>query len=321
MGIKDFFRIVDSNGKTVRDMGEQHDIKSLNKKLMGMRVAIDAPTILHAAVRGMPNIEAMTHNGKITSHLNVIFYNVMQFKRAGVDVIWVFDGKAPLIKNGELEKRKKARDNAKAKASKTKDKEKIKKLEKISYKLESYVYEDTKKLLNRMGVRWAIAPEEAEAYCSYLTQTGEYDYVWSMDADCFMFKASKIIRPTKIAKKKVFFIYDLKTIMKNLDVTHGELLDIGLCMGTDFSTKIRGIGPKSVIKKVKSGTLEFTADQKAAKAYFKIGPTKKTKAGLKVYEREDVYDQSKLCKFLLKRGFNMNRLAPHIQELTRINKV
>lgn len=318
MGIKDFFRIVDANGTAVKDMGELYDVKGLNKKLMGMRIAIDAPTVLHAAVRGMPNIETMTHNGKITAHLNVIFYNVMQFKRAGIDQIWVFDGKPPIIKSGELDKRRKARENAKDKANKTKDKEKIKKLEKISYKLEPYIYDDTQKLLNRMGVRWAIAPEEAEAYCAYLTKKGDYDYVWSLDADCFMFGASKIIRPTKIKQKKVYYIYELKTILKNLDITLEQLWDVGLCMGTDFSDKIRGIGPKSVIKKVKSDELVFDDTQMAAKAYFQTGPAKKA-GGRKAVIREDTYDEKKLCKFLLKRGFNMNRLAMHIQELTRIS--
>ena len=80
MGIKDFFRVTDKDGVTIKEMGQRFKKNEL-KSLEGLRIVIDAPAIMHAAVRGMPNIETMTHNGKITSHLNVIFFNVLQWER------------------------------------------------------------------------------------------------------------------------------------------------------------------------------------------------------------------------------------------------
>lgn len=311
MGIKDFFKIVSPNGKMIKDMGKLLTVKEL-ESLKGEKIVIDAPTILHAAIRGMPNIDTMMHEGKITSYLNVIFFNALQLKRLGIHQLWVFDGKPPSIKSGELAKRKKNRDDATAKAKKEKDDDKAKKLKKIAYKLEDYVYTDTQRLLTRMGISWAIAPEEGEGYCSYLNKNGDYDYVWSLDADCFMFGAKKVIRPTKEGTKKVFYVYERSTILKELDVTPAQFLQLGICMGTDFSEKIPRIGAKTVISKI-GQHFNLTESQKLAMEYFKNAPYK----GAVTHKSN--FDRKKLVKFLHKRGFNLARLDTHIDELEKLN--
>jgi flap endonuclease-1 len=310
MGIKDFFKIVAPNGKTIKDMGTLMTQKEL-ESLKGMKIVIDAPAVLHAAIRGMPNIETMTHNGKITSYLNVIFFNVMQFARLGIHQLWVFDGKPPSIKLEELAKRKKNREDATAKAKNEKDAEKVKKLKKIAYKLEDYVYVDTQRLLSRMGISWAIAPEEGEGYCSYLNKKGEYDYVWSLDADCFMFVAKQVIRPTKDGSKKAYYVYERSIILKQLEINESQFLMMGICMGTDFSDKIPRIGAKTVVNKI-GQHFNLTEEQTMALKYFKHAPYKGA------ITHKSKFDKDKLIKFLLRRGFNIGRLSPHIEELEKI---
>ncbi|TXG85656.1 MAG: hypothetical protein E6R13_02010 [Spirochaetes bacterium] len=309
MGIKDFFKIVAPNGNTIKDMGTLMTQKDL-ESLKGMKIAIDAPAILHGAIRGMPNIETMMHEGKITSYLNVIFFNVMQFIRLGIHQVWVFDGKPPSIKMGELAKRKKNREDATKKAKKEKDAEKVKKLKKIAYKFEDYIYVDTQRLLTRMGITWVVAPEEGEAYASYLNKNGDVDYVWSLDADCFMFGAKQVIRPTKDGKKKVYYVYDRADILKQLDITEAQFLLMGICMGTDFSEKIARIGAKTVVGKI-GQHFNLTDAQKLALKYFKNAPHK----GAMIHK--STFDKAKLTKFLLRRGFNLGRLASHIEELEK----
>jgi flap endonuclease-1 len=319
MGIKDFFRVTDEDGNTIKDMGEKlkgHDFKCL-AGMKGLRIVIDTPTILHAAVRGMVNVNTMTHDGRITSFLNVVFFNALQFKRMGIDQLWVFDGNPPTIKKGELDKRKKARDKAEAQkkaAQKKGDKKEFERLEKIAYKLESYVYTDTQLLLNRMGIPWATAPEEGEAYCAYLNKKGDYDFILSLDADCFMFGATQVLRPTKEDGKKSYYMYRREDIMKQLDIDEDQLLDIGICLGTDFSIKKNGIGPKTVVKKVKAGGLIFNDAQKNARAYFKTAPHEGAVHVSKPFNR------NKLIKFLNKRGFSIERLADNITELEKLSE-
>lgn len=52
---------------------------------------------------------------KATSHLNGMFYRTMRMMKHGLRPIWVFDGKPPVLKGGELAKRRKAKKEAKEK--------------------------------------------------------------------------------------------------------------------------------------------------------------------------------------------------------------
>ena len=309
MGIKDFFKIVAPNGKTIKEMGTLMVQKDL-ENLKGMKIAIDALAVLHGAFRGMPHIETMSHEGKITSYLNVIFFNVMQFVRLVINQIWVFDGKPPTIKSGELAKRKKNRENATEKIKTEKDAEKVEKLKKISTSLPDYMCPDTQTLLTHMGIQWVIAPEEGEAYCSYLNKEGKCDYVWSLDADCFMFGAKQVIRPTKEGSKKVYYTYDRADILEQLEISESQFLLMGICMGTDFSEKIPRIGAKTVIKKI-GEHFNLTKSQKLALAYFKKAPYKNPTVN------KSKFSKKKLTKFLVDNGFNMGRLSTHIDDLEK----
>ena len=56
---------------------------------------------------GVPGIsELKDADGNLTGHLVGLFHRTVQFMENGVKPIWVFDGKAPDLKAGELEKRK-----------------------------------------------------------------------------------------------------------------------------------------------------------------------------------------------------------------------
>lgn len=56
---------------------------------------------------GVPGItELKDVDGNLTGHLVGLFHRTVQFMENGVKPIWVFDGKPPDLKAGELEKRK-----------------------------------------------------------------------------------------------------------------------------------------------------------------------------------------------------------------------
>src|SRR5690606_2336951 len=101
MGIHQFFKI-----RYGGDAKDPKIIKHLGDKLpkldslSGLAIAIDAYPIIHAAVRGMPQVDTLTHGEKekITSHINVIFFNAVMFHKLGIKQLWVFDGGPPTIK-------------------------------------------------------------------------------------------------------------------------------------------------------------------------------------------------------------------------------
>ena len=48
--------------------------------------------------------------GEVTSHIQGLFNRTIRFMTAGVQPVYVFDGKPPKLKGGELAKRKDKRD-------------------------------------------------------------------------------------------------------------------------------------------------------------------------------------------------------------------
>ena len=62
---------------------------------------------------GVPGVSELTDvDGNKTGHLVGLFHRTVQFMENGVKPVWVFDGKPPDLKAGELEKRKAAKEAA-----------------------------------------------------------------------------------------------------------------------------------------------------------------------------------------------------------------
>jgi len=56
--------------------------------------------------QGFGVVEMKDEDGNLTGHLAGLMNRTIQFMEHGIKPIWVFDGKAPEMKSGELEKRK-----------------------------------------------------------------------------------------------------------------------------------------------------------------------------------------------------------------------
>ena len=81
--------------------------------LTGKVVACDASMAIYQFIiatqtmkQGFGVAELKDEEGNLTGHLVGLFNRTIQFMENGVKPIWVFDGKAPDMKSGELEKRK-----------------------------------------------------------------------------------------------------------------------------------------------------------------------------------------------------------------------
>ena len=60
-------------------------------------------------VYGSRVTELKDRNGNLTGHLMGIFHRTILFMEHGIKPIWVFDGKPPMLKADELEKRKQSK--------------------------------------------------------------------------------------------------------------------------------------------------------------------------------------------------------------------
>jgi len=80
---------------------KEHEIKTY----FGRKVAIDASMSIYQfmiAVRGQDGQQLSNEQGETTSHLMGIFYRTIRMMENGIKPVYVFDGKPPTLKSGEV---------------------------------------------------------------------------------------------------------------------------------------------------------------------------------------------------------------------------
>ena len=127
---------------------------------------------------------------------------------------------------------------------------------------------DAKRLLDLLGIPWVQAPSEGEAQAAHMAAKGD---VWasnSQDYDSLLFGTPRLVRYITIqgeewlpslqrARKLKPEVIELDSLLRALQLTRGQLIDLGILVGTDFNQGIRGVGPKTALKLLrKHGHLE-----------------------------------------------------------------
>lgn len=110
-------------------------------------------------------------DGETTSHLMGTFYRTIRLIENGIKPVYVFDGKPPQMKSGELTKRNERREEAQKqleKATEAGEAADIDKFNRRLVKVTKQHAEEAKSLLSLMGVPYIDAPCEAEAQCAAL---------------------------------------------------------------------------------------------------------------------------------------------------------
>ena len=188
--------------------------------------------------------------------------------------IFCFDGEVPKLKAEERERRKELKIEAQKKyeeAAKEEDLEEMKKYAARTSRLTPEMIEDAKELIKALGQCIVQAPYEGEAQASHIVKIGDADYVLSQDADCFMFQAPRLVKNLTISgkrKKPGAYAYEevqpevilLKDVLKELGITHDQLIILGLLVGTDYNVGgIKGVGPKKALTLVKKYRKDYDA--------------------------------------------------------------
>jgi len=245
------------------------------RDLRGKSLAVDANNVLYqflALIRTKTTSPLMGPNGTVTSHLVGLLYRTIHLiSKYHLTLIFVFDGKPPLLKRGEIEKRHKLREKAITEwqeALKEGDYAKAFSKAVMTGGLTSEMIKDAKTLLKLLGIPWVQAPSEAEAQAAYMARRGD---VWgssSRDYDSLLFGAPRLVRYLTITGREFLpskgvsrplepELIVLEEFLSEIGVTREQLIDLAILIGTDFNDGIRGIGPKTALRLVrKYGKIE-----------------------------------------------------------------
>jgi len=256
-------------GVNLRDLVAPVRLEVGLEHLSGRVVVIDAYNALYqflAIIRQRDGTPLMDAYGRVTSHLNGLFYRTINLLERGIKVVYVFDGKPPELKAAELERRAKLREEAERKYIEALERgalEEARVYAQQASRLTTSMVDDAKKLLSLMGVPWVQAPAEGEAQAAHMVAKGDAWAAASQDYDSLLYGAPRLVRNLTITGRRKLprrneyveikpEIIELEKLLKHYGITREQLVYIALLVGTDYNPGgVKGVGPKRALKLVK----------------------------------------------------------------------
>ncbi|KAH3664027.1 hypothetical protein OGAPHI_004741 [Ogataea philodendri] len=334
MGIKGLNALVAENApKSIRS--------SEMKSLFGRKIAVDASMCLYQfliAVRQQDGNQLTNEAGDTTSHLMGFFYRTIRMVNNGIKPCYVFDGKPPVLKGGELEKRLKRREEAEAKALELKETgtvEELQRFEKRQVKVTREQNEQAMKLLKLMGIPYVIAPCEAEAQCAELARKNKVYAAASEDMDTLCYQPPYFLRNVTAAESKKLKIdeFSISAVLEGFDMDINTFVDLCILLGCDYCETIRGIGPVTAFKLIKEhGSIEKIVEfiENDPKCKYKVPENWPYSEARQLFLKPDVLDGDEvdlkwsepdldgLIEFMVKEnGFNEQRIRDGVDKLKK----
>jgi len=233
------------------------------------RLAIDGTPVLIAALRKIrPGGRPLANRwGEPLAPIHGIFYKTLRLLETGIRPIYVFDGIPPAQKRGrkpsELDSQREHLQRiwqAYLEAKERGDMERVRNLFRSSALTYRKALVDALELLQAMGVAAVVAPSEGEAQGAQLVRSGYAYALLTQDYDALLFGCPLVVRRLDLAKKHVEVIR-LEDVLRSLNLTLEQLVDLAILVGTDFNQGARGIGPKRALALIRRhGSLERIPD-------------------------------------------------------------
>ena len=251
--------------------------------LRGRSVAIDGNLELYqflSIMRTRDGRPLSDSKGRITSHLNgVVFRTTRLIADYDIRPVFVFDGPPPELKREEIRKRRAAREKSEREytaAVAAGDRATAWSKAVMTSRLTRPMVEEAKTLLSLLGIPWVQAPSEGEAQAAFFARRGDVWAAGSKDYDSLLFGAPRLIRFLAVASSEFLptagrsrsvppEVLDLEENLKALNLTREQLIDVGILVGTDFFEGVKGIGPKTAVKRIREwGSLDHAPTDLAA---------------------------------------------------------
>ena len=191
--------------------------------LSGKKIAIDISIYMYKFSADNTLIENMYLMLTILRYYNII-------------PIFIFDGKPPPEKKELLQQRRKDKHEALEEYNKLKDQLKTNNYEMDENDKQEIIHniENVKMLIQSYGATYYDAPGEADEMCAMLNSQNKVWGCLSEDMDMFVYGCSRVIRYFSLLNHTAV-LYDLKSILEELNITQMELREICVLSGTDYN--------------------------------------------------------------------------------------
>lgn len=253
------------------DIGDIVEGESVPLDEIGGRAGVDAFNAIYgflANIRQRDGTPLKDSKGRVTSHLSGLLYRNANLYEAGVKPLYVFDGEPPQLKMETVEERREQKADAEEaweEAKRRGDEAAMLKHAQQATSLDRPQVETSLALLEAMRVPWIEAPSEGEAQAARMCENGDLDYVASQDVDALLFGAPVLVRNLTIRGRQGTELEPerivLEDLLDELGLSRRELIHVAILCGTDYNDGIHGVGPKTALDLIESGTIEEALDE------------------------------------------------------------
>ena len=178
------------------------------------------------------------------------YHMITKFRQFGIAPLFIFDGKPPPEKQGELDERKRRKDVAKMeydgllqkyRKEQNHRKKMILKnaLENLKRQFIKVTHDDissVKSLMQSYGVSYLDANGEADVLCAAIVNRGKAYACLSEDMDMFVYGCRRVMRYLSLLNSTVV-MYDTTVILNDLGLSYDEFKDVCIITGCDYVKK------------------------------------------------------------------------------------
>ena len=265
MGIKDLFKFIQKYYPKSIEYVKLNDCS-------GKIIAIDSNSLfvpywsVHCRNYIDANVFRYSENLKEQVEFDDIFIHTMKsilwfiigLLNHKINLVFIFDGGMEEEKKETCEKRKENREKAKKKIKivdgliddETEKKNKSY-LKAICFPSREYMNK-CRDILSNLGFPTFLSKTDGEKLCCSLYIEGKVNAVYSGDSDCIPYGCfdfyCQILNSDNI---KYFEHYNIIKLLKLMDITYEQLIDICILSGCDYNKRVRGCSPKKSYELIK----------------------------------------------------------------------
>lgn len=309
------------------------------RDLNGKVLAVDAHAELYqflALIRQPDGTPLQDSRGHITSHLvGLLYRSTRLISDFGLRLVFVFDGEPPSLKREEIIKRRRIRERfvreyEEAKAAGNLETAFSKSV--MTARMTPSMVEDAKRLLRLLGIPYVQAPSEGEAQAAFMVKRGDAWAVGSKDYDSLLFGAPRLVRFVTLTGKEFLpsrgkfkpitpELIEADEMLSHYQISLKQLIDMAILVGTDFNHGIKGVGPKTALRLIRTyGCIEelpFEIRSRVSQNYEEVRAFFTTPPITEDYRVEyGALDEPEIYKFLCEeRDFSPDRVEVAIQRI------
>lgn len=203
--------------------------------------------------------DMVNKDGKIINHLHAVFTYSMFLINHGIIPIYVFDRKAPKIKQNTIQERKNKKNLSIQKCTEILDKDSTEYVKnfKQSYSITTTDIDECVELLGYMGIPCVHAIGEADPQCAALTYKNDIYGVITEDIDVLVLGAKKILKgfsgkntdvqqysldvilENLTKKAKNVLAQNTAEVVDNFTFDRDNLIEYAILLGTDYTPHIK----------------------------------------------------------------------------------